>query len=140
MTSLQLTCRYTLFALIAIIINILCQRAILQIGKTDLIFIFALYAGTFVGLVTKYFLDKRWVFYDIETGFKKNSRKFIVYTIMGVITTIIFWGSEAAFWVIFNTDSMRELGAFIGLTIGYLIKYNLDKRFVYRSFRISEDQ
>ena len=27
---------------------------------------------------------------------------------------------------------MRELGAILGLTIGYIIKYKLDKRFVFR--------
>ncbi|MEL7013152.1 MAG: GtrA family protein, partial [Pseudomonadota bacterium] len=30
-----------------------------------------------------------------------------------------------------RTDLMRELGAVIGLTIGYVTKYQLDKRFVF---------
>ena len=27
---------------------------------------------------------------------------------------------------------MREIGAILGLTVGYVIKYNLDYRFVFR--------
>ncbi|MEL6702576.1 MAG: GtrA family protein, partial [Pseudomonadota bacterium] len=46
-------------------------------------------------------------------------------------TTMIFWGTETAFWLIWDTDIMRELGAVIGLSIGYVVKYNLDRRFVF---------
>jgi hypothetical protein len=30
-----------------------------------------------------------------------------------------------------RTDAMREIGAVIGLAIGYFVKYNLDKRYVF---------
>jgi putative flippase GtrA len=43
----------------------------------------------------------------------------------------MFWGAETASWLIWRTDVMRELGAVIGLTIGYIVKYNLDRRFVF---------
>ena len=33
---------------------------------------------------------------------------------------------------IWRQENMRELGAIIGLTMGYIIKYRLDKRFVFR--------
>jgi putative flippase GtrA len=49
-----------------------------------------------------------------------------------VITTLIFWGTETLFWLTWGTDLMRETGAVIGLAVGYVIKYNLDKRFVFR--------
>ena len=44
----------------------------------------------------------------------------------------IFWGLEFGFNWVFHTKEMRYLGGIIGLAIGYLIKYQLDKRFVFR--------
>ena len=67
-------------------------------------------AGTIVGLVVKYLLDKRWIFADTSTGVKAHSKKFGLYTAMGLITTAIFWGTETAFWLIWQTDMMRETG------------------------------
>ena len=39
------------------------------------------------------------------------------------------------FWTYFKTHNMREIGAIIGLTIGYMIKYKLDKNFVFNTFK-----
>ena len=36
-----------------------------------------------------------------------------------------------AFWLIWGTDLARESGAVLGLTVGYVVKYNLDRRFVF---------
>ena len=49
----------------------------------------------------------------------------------GLVTTAVFWVSEAAFWFIWQTAIMREVGAVIGLTIGYVAKFHLDSRFVF---------
>lgn len=131
MTLRTLALRYAAFAVIATIANLATQRAVLQFGETGIHFATAVGAGTIVGLFIKYLLDKRWIFYDIETGIKNHSRKFSLYTAMGIVTTAIFWGTETAFWLIWETDMMRELGAVIGLSIGYVVKYNLDRRFVF---------
>jgi len=81
--------------------------------------------------VVKYLLDKRWIFADAETGLRAHSRKFSLYSAMGLITTAIFWASETAFWLAFGTHEARELGAVLGLAAGYVVKYQLDKRFVF---------
>ncbi|MCL1962124.1 MAG: GtrA family protein [Desulfovibrionaceae bacterium] len=47
-------------------------------------------------------------------------------------TTVIFWGFEFGFHAPFGTRWMRYLGGVIGLAIGYVAKYGLDKRFVFR--------
>jgi putative flippase GtrA len=130
-TLQTLILRYAAFAVIATVANLATQRVVLQFGDTGTLFALAVGAGTIVGLFIKYLLDKRWIFYDLATGIKKHSRKFSLYTAMGVVTTAIFWGMETAFWLIWQTDVMRELGAVIGLTIGYVVKYNLDQRFVF---------
>ncbi len=66
-----------------------------------------------------------------EAGLKAHGRKFTLYTLMGLVTTAIFWGSETLFWIVWRTDAMRELGAVLGLAVGYMVKYNLDRRYVF---------
>ena len=34
--------------------------------------------------------------------------------------------------IIWKQENMREIGAILGLTLGYIIKYNLDKRYVFK--------
>ncbi|WP_372674938.1 GtrA family protein [Aquicoccus sp.] len=138
MTFRTLVLRYAAFAVIATVANLAAQRLVLQLGDTGGHFALAVGAGTIVGLVTKYLLDKRWIFLDVETGVKSHGRKFSLYTAMGVVTTAIFWGTETAFWLIWQTDLMRELGAVLGLSVGYVVKYNLDRRFVFTDPRLAE--
>lgn len=131
MTLHMLILRYAAFSVFATIANLATQRLVLQFGSTSGYFAAAVGAGTIIGLVIKYFLDKRWIFHDVQTGVKNHGRKFSLYTAMGLITTAMFWGTETAFWLIWRTDVMRELGAILGLSVGYVVKYNLDRRFVF---------
>lgn len=125
--------RYATFAVIATVANLGVQRLVLTQGSDALTFAMAVGSGTLVGLVIKYILDKRWIFYDLDTSMKSHGQKFSLYTAMGLLTTAIFWGIETAFWVIWQTDLMREIGAVFGLSIGYVVKYHLDRRFVFMS-------
>ncbi|GAB5471153.1 MAG: GtrA family protein [Rhodospirillales bacterium] len=136
MTLRTLLIRYTAFAVLATLANLAAQRLVLLVRDDGVFFVLALAVGTLVGLVIKYLLDKRWIFYDLETGIKAHGQKFTLYSAMGLLTTAIFWGTETGFWLIWQTESMRELGAVIGLTIGYVIKYNLDRRFVFTTGRL----
>ncbi len=136
MTLRGLILRYAAFAVLATIVNLGVQRLVLAFGETALFFVLAVGAGTLAGLVVKYILDKRWIFYDLDTGVKAHGEKFTRYTAMGLITTAIFWGMETAFWLIWQTDKMRELGAIIGLSIGYVAKYQLDRRYVFTDSRL----
>lgn len=131
MTLQTLILRYAAFAVVATMANLATQRVVLQFGETGIHFAGAVGAGTVVGLILKYILDKRWIFYDLGTGVKNHGRKFSLYTAMGLVTTAIFWGMETAFWLIWQTDMMRELGAILGLSVGYVVKYNLDRRYVF---------
>ena len=133
MSRAALILRYAVFAVIAVLVNLATQRLVLGIGwpMPGLGLAVAIAAGTLTGLVVKYVLDKRWIFYDVEGGLANHGRKFALYTTMGLVTTAIFWGTETLFWWLWHTDAMRELGAVIGLTIGYVTKYQLDKRFVF---------
>ena len=123
--------RYAAFAMVATAANLTAQRLVLQSGDTAAHFAAAVGLGTIVGLIIKYLLDKRWIFFDLANGIKSHSRKFSLYLAMGIVTTAIFWGTETAFWLIWQTDIMRELGAVIGLAVGYVVKFSLDRRFVF---------
>ncbi|MGB7240534.1 MAG: GtrA family protein [Sulfitobacter sp.] len=131
MTLQVLIVRYTVFAVIATIANLAAQRAVLAVDASAIGFACAVFAGTAIGLVIKYVLDKRWIFYDASSGVKAHSQKFALYTAMGLVTTAIFWGTETLFWWLWHTDLMRELGAVLGLAVGYVVKYKLDRRFVF---------
>lgn len=131
MTLTSLLIRYAGFAVIATVVNLGVQRLVLQAGEHAAIFAAAVFLGTLAGLVVKYALDKRWIFADTSTGISEHGRKFSLYTAMGIVTTAIFWGMETSFWIVWGTEFMREIGAVIGLAIGYVVKYNLDRRFVF---------
>jgi putative flippase GtrA len=53
--------------------------------------------------------------------------------VIGLVTTAIFWVTETVFWMIWGTDGARELGAILGLSVGYITKYLLDRRYVFRT-------
>ena len=138
MSRTTLVLRYTLFAVIATLANLAAQRLVLVAGDGAGAFIAAVGVGTLVGLLIKYLLDKRWIFYDMSKGAAAHGKQFTLYTVMGLATTAIFWGTETGFWLIWKTDLMRELGAVIGLGIGYVVKYNLDRRFVFTDRALAE--
>ena len=131
MTLPSLVLRYAAFALIATLANLATQRLILATGRTAGHFVLAVACGTLAGLVLKYLLDKRWIFQDRARGLGDHRRKFTLYTGMGLVSTAIFWGAETLFWLIWHSDQMRETGAVLGLMIGYVVKYQLDRRFVF---------
>lgn len=140
MTLHGLVLRYVSFAVLATLVNLATQRLILARDQDSLHFAAAVGAGTLAGLVVKYVLDKRWIFDDRSTGARSEGRKFTLYTAMGLITTAIFWGTETAFWLIWRTEPMREVGALLGLACGYVIKFQLDRRFVFTDARLRIDR
>jgi len=123
---------FVLFATISTLLNLLTQRVILSLNKTNLYFLIAIISGTLVGLIVKFFLDKNYIFFDNNNDSFNLRKKFSLYTLMGTFSTMIFWGTESIFWIIWRNENMRELGAVLGLTLGYIIKYRLDKRYVFR--------
>jgi putative flippase GtrA len=127
----ELALRYGLFAAIATTANLAAQRLVLGLGDGMPLYLFALCAGTGIGLVVKYLLDKRWIFFDQVQDAASEARKFWLYTLTGVGTTLLFWGSETLFWLAWQSESMRELGAVLGLVVGYVLKYRLDRRYVF---------
>nr|WP_255569821.1 GtrA family protein [Actibacterium sp. 188UL27-1] len=125
--------RYVVFALISTSVILGSQRLLLLIysgwGAVEL----ALVISTAAGLLVKYLLDKRWVFADDRTSVADHTRQFSLYALMGVFPTLILWGVQYMFWLIWATPNMLTIGGVVGLAIGYVTKYQLDKRFVFNT-------
>lgn len=131
--SSKLAVSYAIFALIATAANIGAQDLVIRAYSGDFAILASVVVGTGVGLVVKYILDKRYIFCFRSRSVAHDTQTFALYTIMGLATTVIFWGFEFGFHRIFETKEMRYLGAVIGLAIGYVTKYHLDKRYVFRT-------
>jgi putative flippase GtrA len=131
MTFLPIYLRYAVFAVLASLVNLLTQAASLQLYSAELGLTIALILGTGTGLLTKYLLDKRWIFFDMSTGAAAHGKTFSLYTATGILTTGIFWGLEYAFDGLTPDGRWRYLGGAIGLAIGYIAKFQLDRRFVF---------
>lgn len=129
---MRLPVTYAILALIATATNICAQDITFRLYSGPFDLWLAIVVGTGVGLVVKYILDKRYIFAFKARDVAHDTRTFLLYTLMGVVTTFIFWGFEFAFNHIFQTKAMSYVGAVIGLAIGYMVKYHLDKRFVFR--------
>ncbi len=123
---------YTIFALFATIANIGSQEIAITLYQGSFAIMLSILVGTAVGLVLKYWLDKRYIFQYQTQSIQQGSKTFTLYTIMGIVTTLIFWGFELAFDAIYGTKEMRYVGGVIGLAIGYYVKYQLDKRYVFK--------
>jgi putative flippase GtrA len=135
LASTPLAISYGIFALIATVANIGTQDLFIRLYHGPWHIALSMVLGTGVGLVVKYGLDKRYIFRFQTTSVAHDTRTFALYAFMGVITTAVFWGFEWGFHWAFETKEMRYLGGVIGLVIGYLSKYHLDKRYVFRSER-----
>ena len=123
--------KYVLFCVVAIFVNLTIQRIFIELIFVDN-YIIALIFGTLTGLISKYILDKNYIFKDFDHSLKNNSKKFTIYSVNGFFTTIIFWGMESLFYFVYSTSFARELGAIVGLSIGYFLKYRLDKKYVFQ--------
>jgi putative flippase GtrA len=130
---MKLALTYAFLALIATAANIGAQDLTVRLYAGAYAVLLSVAVGTGVGLIVKYVLDKRYIFRFRAKNAAHDGWTFVLYTIMGLATTVIFWGFEFGFNAVFQTKEMRYLGGIIGLAIGYLTKYQLDKRFVFRS-------
>jgi putative flippase GtrA len=127
----NLAIKYCVFALIATAANIGAQDFVIRAYSGAFDILASIVVGTGVGLVVKYILDKRYIFRFRARSISHDTQTFALYSVMGLVTTLIFWGFEFGFDHIFGTKEMRYLGGVIGLAIGYLTKYQLDKRYVF---------
>lgn len=123
--------KYILFAAVATGCNLGTQAFMDRLYAGSYAVYVSLFAGTLVGLVVKFVLDKRYIFHDRRSGPVRTGWQFICYGLTGVLTTAIFWGLELGAHYVFQTRLARYLGGAVGLALGYWLKYHLDKRLVF---------
>ncbi len=122
-----------IFAALATALNILFQ----YITKTGLknhfndniVYISQLIVGTGIGFVFKFIVDKFLIFK--EKSINRTLKQITVYTIFAIFTTGIFWGVESLFQILFSFENRELIGGFLGLSIGYTVKFFLDKKWVF---------
>jgi len=130
-TLLMLAFKYTVFAIVSTFVNLFVQWISFRLyGGWGALFV-AMFVGTLAGLIVKYLLDKKWIFYHTPVDRKDDAKKFMLYSLMGVFTTAIFWGTEMAFYYFVHYPYAEYAGAALGLGVGYVLKYFLDRKFVF---------
>jgi putative flippase GtrA len=123
--------RYVAFAMVAGLTNIGAQEIFVRALPLAPIMA-SILSGTVLGFFVKYLLEKRWVFFDEYGGHVAETRKFILYGVLGVGTTALFWVTELGFWYSLQTTEAKYIGAAIGLALANWIKFHLSKRYVFR--------
>jgi putative flippase GtrA len=130
-TDIEILTLYALFAIAATVANLFAQIVSMSLYPGPYAIAVSVLIGTAVGLPVKYVLDKRFIFRFVSRDIRHDGRLFMLYTQTAVLTTMLFWGTEYLFDQAFETDIMRYVGGAVGLSAGYFIKYQLDKRHVF---------
>jgi putative flippase GtrA len=122
---------YAVFALLSMVANLGSQKIAWWLYQGPFGVTLSICVGTGVGLVVKYLLDKTWIFHYAHQGITHGIQTFSRYVAMGLATTAIFWAMEFGADLLFHTEAARLTGGAAGLVLGYFVKYQLDKRFVF---------
>ncbi len=85
--------------------------------------------GVVVSYIVKFILDKYIVFEKKSTDLKQTSKEFIKYFLFAILTTVINIGGQYLLYKVFLWDYL--IAAIIPLAIGYIVKFLLDRKYVF---------
>ena len=122
--------RYILFAILSTLVNLLSQFLTFVILDYTYETYIAIANGTIAGLLVKYLLDKYYIF-NLNVKEYSSSNTFVPYILTSILTTIIFWFTELWFINYIQILYTEYIGAIVGLSMGYTLKYFLDRDFVF---------
>jgi putative flippase GtrA len=136
---------YVFFAFVSMAINLFTQFIVsltvdflkfdlfhfILMGNITIKLILCMAIATIVAFAFKFIVDKFIIFKNVKKNMKENFRQIFFYGTFAVFTTLIFWGFELCFKYVFVFSFSEYLGGFIGLSIGYSIKFILDSRYVF---------
>lgn len=88
----------------------------------------AMIIASFVSLLAKYFLDKRYIF---EGSNLITLPTFLRYTFFGGLITMIVFGGEYIIWRLLRDEVFRDIWVFTTLLIGYWVKFQLDLKYTF---------
>lgn len=129
---MSLILKYSLFAAFSTIVNLFFQFISFTLYSGFLSLYIAMFFGTIAGFITKYILDKNFIFYYQATSKIKEYRTIFFYMGSGIILTLFFWVFELFFYYFYQSDCAHYIGAAIGLCIGYFLKYHIDKNLTFK--------
>ena len=92
-TAVRIAVLYTLFAALSTAINIGSQILSIWTYNGSFAVETSILIGTAAGLPLRYFLEKRYIFAFNSKNIAHDSKLFLLYGAMCVITTFIFWGT-----------------------------------------------
>jgi putative flippase GtrA len=143
---------YFLFAFLMVLLNIFLQNVhkyyvvpfiSLNFGHIDLIARFYLSTNPYdlpeligsaiaviITYITKFLLDKFIVFQKSQTTIQQTGKEFMIYFSFAILTTILNIGIQFLLRL-FTPESWITFRIFIALTVGYIVKFILDRRFVF---------
>ena len=122
--------RYILFAILSTLVNLFSQFLTFAILDYEYETYIAIANGTIAGLLVKYLLDKYYIF-NLNVKEYSSSNTFVPYILTSILTTIIFWFTELWFINYIQIPYTEYIGAIVGLSMGYTLKYFLDRDFVF---------
>lgn len=118
--------KYFLFSFFSILINITSQEITLIFYSN---IIFSILNGTITGFLFKFYVDRKYIFTREDTIF--SLKELMLYSSTAILTTTIFWSFELIFLYLFESKAFKISGAVIGLSIGFFMKYQLDKKITF---------
>ncbi len=126
---------YWFFVVLSIALNISIQEIVFFLESKDSILqasMVAMIIAIIITFIFKYIADKKYVYkYEIEKMYDKKSLVF--YLIFSLFTTFLFFVVELFFiFVLKDIEFKKEIGATLGLLIGYIIKFILDKNITFK--------
>ena len=122
--------RYILFAILSTLVNLFSQFLTFVILDYEYKIYIAIANGTITGLLVKYLLDKYYIF-NLNVKEYSSTNTFMPYILTSILTTIIFCITELWFIYYIQIPYTEYIGAIVGLSMGYTLKYFLDRNFVF---------
>jgi putative flippase GtrA len=145
---------YFLFAILMIILNIIIQnvhkyyvvpfisdllghieiiaRFYLSTDPVDMPELIGSGIAVVITYITKFVLDKFIVFEKKSTDFKQTGNEFVKYFFFAILTTILNIGIQFILRF-FTPEAWITIRIIIALTIGYIVKFLLDRKYVFPS-------
>ena len=133
----MLFAKYMAFAALAIGLNLISQFLSLELYQGRGSLFVAIGFGTTAGLLMKYYFDSHFIFQSTAELQKNELLQITKYTSTGVLTTIFFWIVEFLFHALWAQPYSKYVGATVGLSIGYYIKFLLDQKYVFKGSEAS---
>ena len=92
----------------------------------------SLLIGTAGALVPKYVLDRNLVFAGHGADLSTDTGRFFLYASLGAAMTLLFWAIELGLVAAWDDPAAQYVGGAVGLLVTHALKYQLDRRFVFK--------